>query len=233
MIFQKFIRFSAIGIFFTTIISALAGCTAKQSAGAALFFTVFVLLGGCGNLSLSIEGTGSGTVSINQDSNTKIQDCKITNGIVDDGCFFKFSRSEAPLLLTATPAAGFVFVGWSGVCASFPSASCNVSAMDDEGFFVKETLVQVLFGYTLTVDMEGGNGTVTSNIGGINCLTPNTCSAPIAAGQSVTLTASASVGSIFNSWTGPTCPVDGNINTVVSFAMNDHVTCDANFSFIP
>jgi len=227
MIFQKMIRYSSIGVFFASIIVAVAGCTTKQSAGAALFFTVSVLLGGCGNLSLSIEGTGSGTVSINQDSNTKIQDCKITNGIVDNGCFFKFSRSEAPLLLTATPAAGFVFVGWSGVCASFPSASCNVSAMDDEGFFVKETLVQVLFGYTLTVTVEGSAGTVTSSIGGINCSFPNTCTAPIPAGQTVTLTAS---GGTFDDWSGPDCLVAGNTNPVVSFAMNDHATCDANFT---
>ena len=72
-------------------------------------------------------------------------------------------------------------------------------------------------GYTLTVTKTGsGSGTVTSNVGGINCGT--TCSTVVNANpvQIVTLTATPATGSSFTSWTGcnstsgATCTVEMN-----------------------
>ncbi len=72
-------------------------------------------------------------------------------------------------------------------------------------------------GYTLTVTKTGsGSGTVTSNVGGINCGT--TCSTVVNANpvQIVTLTAAPASGSSFTSWTGcnttsgATCTVEMN-----------------------
>jgi hypothetical protein len=53
--------------------------------------------------------------------------------------------------------------------------------------------------YTLTISKQG-NGTVTSNPAGISC--GSTCSSSFNSGQSVTLTASAALGSTFAGWSG-------------------------------
>jgi Tol biopolymer transport system component len=103
--------------------------------------------------------------------------------------------------LTATPAAGFAFLGWAGDCAGTTSP-CQVT-MD------RARHVTASFGvptYPLTAAHTGaGNGKVKSDIGGINCGTnANTtaCSVNIVTGSSVVLTPTATAGSIFTGWGG-------------------------------
>lgn len=76
--------------------------------------------------------------------------------------------------------------------------------------------------YTLNVAPPTGSGTVTSNIGGINC--NPTCSNGFAAGTAVTLSANAQGGSTFLGWGGAcafrttnlTCPLTMSSDTAVS-----------------
>jgi hypothetical protein len=68
--------------------------------------------------------------------------------------------------------------------------------------------------YPLAVTKTGtGTGTVSSSVGGINCGT--TCLALFSTGTMVTLTATASGGSVFAGWSGP-CSGTGSCNVTVN-----------------
>jgi Divergent InlB B-repeat domain len=75
------------------------------------------------------------------------------------------------------------------------------------------TVTVVFASFTLTVKKTGvGTGSITSDVGGINC--SPTCSAAYPAGTTVTLTATPAAGSSFVSFTGCTAG-PGNTCTVV------------------
>lgn len=97
--------------------------------------------------------------------------------------------------LTASPADGSAFVGWSGGgCVGTPA--CTVPLMS-------VTTVTAIFtpGHKVEVKMAGtGTGTVVSSPPGISC--PGTCSAPFPAGSRVILTAKSGLGSYFPHWSG-------------------------------
>jgi uncharacterized repeat protein (TIGR02543 family) len=84
--------------------------------------------------------------------------------------------------------------------------------------------------YALTVTKSGnGSGTVTSSTGGINC--GSTCSANIASGTTVTLTAAAASGSTFGGWsngctgTSTTCTVSMTAARTVTATFNSGTSC--------
>ena len=86
--------------------------------------------------------------------------------------------------------------------------------------------------FQLTVTKSGGgSGSVTSNPSGIDC--GLTCTAPMAAGVSVDLTATADPGSIFLGWGGGLCSGTGvctvpmDMDTTVSAAFQANVRPDA------
>jgi hypothetical protein len=118
------------------------------------------------------------------------------------------ARHGIAITLTAAPATGSNFAGWSGACTGTtpctltPTAATNVTAT-----FTLKT-------YTLTVSSAaaaGSSGKVTSDVGGIDC--GSTCTTSLNHGTQVTLTAAAGAGSAFTGWTGacsgsaPTCTV--------------------------
>ncbi len=119
--------------------------------------------------------------------------------------------------LTATAANGYAFTGWSGSgCAG--TGSCVVSMSATRA--VTATFTASASSYALSVTKSGA-GTVTSAPSGISC--GSTCSANFAAGTNVTLTAAASVGSVFSGWSGGcsgtgTCIVAMNAAKSVSAA---------------
>ncbi len=142
-------------------------------------------------LSVTLTGSGSGTVTSNPAGIVCGADC--TEGFA----------SGTMVTLTATPAAGSVFAGWSGggcsgtgACAVTMTANTTVTAAFE------------LRTFTLTVVRVGtGNGTVTSNPAGINCGAD--CSEAYTSGMVVTLTATPAAGSVFAGWSGGGCSGTG------------------------
>lgn len=159
-------------------------------------------------LSVSKSGAGSGTVT---SSPTGIN-CGAT-------CSATYA-SGTSVSLTATAAAGSSFAGWTGACAG-SAAVCVVSMTAAKSVNANFSLPPT---FTLTA-LRSGSGAVTSSPAGINCGT--TCSASVASGSSITLTAAPAAGWVFAGWTGacsgsaPTCVVtmSGPRAVVANFAL--------------
>ena len=159
-------------------------------------------------LTVSRAGAGTGTVS---------GPAGINCGSVCSATF----GAGAVVTLTATPAAGSVFAGWSGGgCSGTGSCVVTVTAA---------TTVTATFSvptFTLTITRTGtGSGTIISAPAGIGC--PVTCSAPFTPGTSVTLTAQADPGSIFSGWSGGGCSGTGSCVVTLNVA----TTVTATFTF--
>ena len=149
-------------------------------------------------LTVSRAGTGSGGVS----SAPAGISCGST-------CSASFP-STASVTLTAAPAAGSLFAGWSGACAG--TGACTVAMSAARNVTATFNAVPA----TLTVSSSGG-GTVTSAPAGINC--GSTCSAGFATGSSVTLTATAATGMVFRGWSGA-CSGAGMCTITMNGAQN-------------
>ncbi|CAK0761722.1 hypothetical protein CCP4SC76_3540001 [Gammaproteobacteria bacterium] len=136
------------------------------------------------NRTLTVNRTGSGTVT----STPAGIDC-------GNSCSAGFT-SGGRVALTATPATGYRFTGWSGACSG--TGSCSL--MMDADKTVTATFEAVMAGiYNLTVTATGG-GTVVSSPVGINC--GGDCSKGYQTGTVVTLTASPDSGHRFSGWSG-------------------------------
>jgi hypothetical protein len=168
--------------------------------------------GGDVTVSVSVTGTGNGTVV----SLPEGIDC----GSVCQATFPAFERVE--LMATAGP--GSVFAGWSG------SGDCLDGFLDGAGnascVATFNLAPQQVF--TLTVVLAGsGSGTVTSSPAGINC--PGQCSAAYAPGTQVRLTARADDDSGFAGWNGD-CVVNAVFPFVAFATLDADKTCTATFT---
>ena len=124
--------------------------------------------------------------------------------------------SGTVVILTATPAFGFIFGDWTG-CDTVSGTTCSVTMSAARSVTASFNLPS----FTLTVDRTGiGSGTVTSSPAGINC--GATCSASYTSGTVVTLTATPALGSVFAGWSGAcsnligTCTVTMTADTAVT-----------------
>jgi uncharacterized repeat protein (TIGR03803 family) len=172
-------------------------------------------------LSLTKNGTGSGTVT----SNPAGINCGGT-------CSAVFIQGTS-VTLTATALSGSSFAGWSGEGCSGTS-TCTVSMTVARNVTATFNLNVVQF--TLTVARNGtGSGTVTSNPAGVNC--GSTCSALFNQGTSVTLTATAESGSSFAGWSGEGCSGNGTCTVSMTVARNVtamfNVTSVSGLRFVP
>jgi hypothetical protein len=162
-------------------------------------------------LTLLRQGDGSGSVT----SAPSGINCGST-------CSAQF-LSDAPVTLTAGPAANSTFTGWTG-CDSVSGATCTVNMTNARIV----TAIFMLKRFTLTVAKSGiGRGTVTSSPQGINCGTG--CSSDFVVSTVVTLTASPALGSLFMSWTG----CDATNGSTCTVAMNAGRSVTANFVGLP
>ena len=149
-------------------------------------------------LTVTKAGTGSGTVGS--------YPAGINCGSTCSSDFFVNSS----VTLAATPAAGSVFIGWTGACSG---STCTVSMAGAQN-------VTAIFGSLwlgLGVTKAGtGSGTVTSSPAIIDC--GSTCSGNFANGSSVTLTAIPAAGSIFTGWSGACSGTIGSCTVAMSEA---------------
>jgi hypothetical protein len=121
--------------------------------------------------------------------------------------------------LTAAPAIGSTFIGWSGGGCS-GTAACNVTVSAATTVNAQFDLIPAT--YLLSINTTGtGAGTVTGT--GINCGLD--CSEPFAPNTVVALTAVATAGSTFIGWSGGGCTGTG----ACSVTMNAVTTVSAQF----
>ena len=135
-------------------------------------------------LTVTRGGTGSGTVA---------------GGTISCGttCTATYA-SGTTVTLTATPAAGSRFAGWSGACTG--TGSC-VLGMTANRSVVATFDVSTGTSYALTVARAGtGTGVVTSTPAAVTC--GATCAASFASGTTVTLSATVASNSTFTGWSG-------------------------------
>ncbi len=150
-------------------------------------------------VTVSKGGTGNGSVASSPTGIT----CGST-------CTASFNAGTS-LTLTATPASGSRFAGWSGTCSGTGTCVTTVSA----AVSFSATFIQTA---VLNITKAGsGSGTVTGTAGSINC--GATCSATLDAGTPVTLTATPAAGSTFSGWTG-NCSGMGSCTLTMSTAAN-------------
>ena len=134
-------------------------------------------------LTVSRAGNGSGTVA------------SMPAGISCGASCVSSFVAAASVVLTASPAAGSVFAGWSGACSG--TGACIVSMTAAQNVTASFTL-QI---FPLTVSRGGnGSGTVTSTPAGISC--GSTCTVGLVANSQVTLAAAPAAGSVFAGWSG-------------------------------
>jgi hypothetical protein len=160
-----------------------------------------------------MNGTGSGTV----------RGDGISCGTV---CNETSSRGHA-VTLTAVAASDSTVAGWSG-CDTTNGASCTISLNADRAVVAFFELLASPS--TLTVTKSGtGSGTVTGSA--ITC--GSHCSATLASGTSIALTAAAASGATFTGWIGcdatssETCTMSMTENKTVTAVFDGNCTPDA------
>ncbi|MEI2783213.1 MAG: hypothetical protein V9H25_19035 [Candidatus Competibacter sp.] len=139
-------------------------------------------------------GAGVGTVT----SNPAGINCGAT-------CSYGFAAGTS-VALSAAPASGYVFAGWSGACTGTGACTVPMSAAKSVTATFNKASTST---YTVKV-VVSGSGTVTSNPAGINCGT--VCSAVFPTSTSVTLMAAPAAGYAYgggsSSCVGTVCTVN-------------------------
>ena len=159
-------------------------------------------------LGVSKSGNGSGTVS----SSPSGISCGAT-------CSASFT-SGTNVTLSATPASGSTFAGWSGACSG-TAATCTVSMTQARSVTATFSSTSTT-SYALSVTKAGtGAGTVYSTPAGITC--GSSCSASFASGTVVTLVGDVAVGSSFAGWSGA-CTGTGPCTVTMSQARSVSAT---------
>ena len=159
-------------------------------------------------LSVTKSGDANGTVTSSPAGINCGNDCSETYA------------SGTGVTLTAAPAQGASFAGWSGACTGI-TTTCTLTingAKSVTATFTKKPI--------LTVRMAGtGVGTVWLTPPGVNC--SSDCQQPYDEGTTVTLTNSPAPGSTFGGWTGA-CG-----STPCTVKMNSDNTVTALFQLVP
>jgi phospholipase C len=164
-------------------------------------------------LSVSLAGTGAGTVS----SNPAGISCKPT-------CSASFNEGTQ-VTLTETPGTNSYFVGWVGGGCSGSNPTCTVTLSQSQQVTATFDIPQVE--PVLTVTLAGtGTGSVTSNPAGISCAP--TCNASFPSGTQVTLTETPGTNSSFAGWGGACSSSGTNPTCTVTLSASQQATATFN-----
>lgn len=160
-----------------TVAGSAAAAAPDSATKARLHFTLFVSISGEGEVTSDQPTPDSGVI-----------DCP-------GGACAASIATGAEVKLTATPASGWEFAGWSGDCVG--TGSCTLTM--DQVKVVSASFRPLGGGEArpLTVSIAG-DGTVTSSPAGIAC--PGDCSEEYDFGTVVSLTAMPGPGSSFGGW---------------------------------
>jgi Divergent InlB B-repeat domain len=120
--------------------------------------------------------------------------------------------------LAASPASGYTFSGWSGGGCS---GTGDCVATMDQARSVTATFTEITYSLDLSKD-GAGEGSVTSSPLGISC--GATCQADFVHDTVVTLSASASTGSLFAGWSGEGCTGTGSCHVTMDQARSVSAT---------
>ena len=193
--------------------SGTGGCTVSMTQARSVTATFNVVTPTVFPLAVTRAGTATGTVT----SNPAGINCGTT-------CTANYT-SGTSVTLSAAPAGGATFTGWSGACTGI--GACTVSMTQARN--VTATFQSEVNGFVLTVMRAGaGTGVVTSSPAGINCGT--TCSATFGTGTSVTLTAQLASNSTFAGWSGA-CSGTGTCTVSMTQARSVTATFNAQQTF--
>jgi len=160
-------------------------------------------------LTVGLQGSGTGTVTSDP-----------TGINCPPACSGSYGRGTH-VSLTANPAHGSTFAGWTGACGG--AGSCDIALNSNASVSAMFHLVEPP---VLTVALDGtGKGGVSSTPSGISC--PPTCRATFNPGTQVMLTETPVVpGSVFAGWGGAcngsnnTCTLTVNANAQATAAFN-------------
>ena len=163
------------------------------------------------SVTVNKTGSGNGTVT----GNVGGLDCGAT-------CSVSYP-SGTVVTLSAAADGSSAFTGWSGAgCSGTSTCVVTVDA-------AKSVTANFVAKYLLTVNKNGGGtGTVTSNVGGINC--GATCTASFNDGSVVILTGAASAGSVFTGWSGGGCSGTAPCSVTMSAATTVTATFTPQFT---
>jgi uncharacterized repeat protein (TIGR02543 family) len=154
-------------------------------------------------------GTAGFTLSVSVIGNGSVSGSGINCGGGATTCTSPNHTPGSGAALTATPAAGATFTGWSGACAG-TGTTCSLT------FDGSKNVIATFSGgasgtFPLNVSVSGPGRVAGASISCGNGAT--TCSATFSSGTTATLTATPASGSTFGGWggscsgTGPTCSV--------------------------
>lgn len=165
------------------------------------------------NVSLVVSKAGSGAGTINS----------TPSGIAcGSACTFAFAANST-VTLSAVPATGSTFGGWSGNCSGTSSSTQIVLANGSNcvATFALAPTTKVGLWVTPT---GTGSGSVSSAPAGISC--GSVCTYNFDPNTTITLTASASAGSTFTGWSGSCTGTAANAQVMLTA----NSTCYAGFS---
>lgn len=173
---------------------------------------------------LTVSNDGGDGIGVVTSSPVGI-DCSADQGCgsqtVDYDQYTAVTLTETPE--TGTASNDSVFSGWSGACSG-TSTTCVVPMNQAQSVTAAFTRIPQ---YSLNAVWAGtGSGTVTSDVGGINC--GATCTQNYYAGTVVTLTATPDSTSAFIGWSVP-CN-NGNSSTTCQLTVNGPITATATFA---
>ncbi len=168
-------------------------------------------------ITISKSGTGGGDI----DSTDKLIAC-------GNKCTSPYAAGTA-VTLTTKANSGSTFAGWTGACSGAGTCTVPINGAVRVGAIFNTTASSGGGGgsptgnFTLKVSASN-SGSVTSNVGGINC--GAACQASYAPGTRVTLTATPPSGKTFASWSGA-CT---GSNPVCTLTLSTSVSTKATFS---